>query len=271
MFRLYYTEVEEKATWDLATYLENEYSKLSQALGFTLIDTVSVFLSPTQEVFDQLTGHVIPDWGEGVADASRNAIIIKLTSLFKGPRRLAKLMRHELVHILIGQVVRPSRRIPRWFNEGLACYFSYDEAFSSGKSISKALISDSIIPLNEIDEVLNFQTEKARLAYEESFSVIAFIEDEFGDGTALAILTELKRGDDFGRAFLVATGQDLIDFELSWLRHIEEKYRWRFLLDFDTFIWILMLALFLSVFVAVKLRNRRTMKRWEEEEGLANL
>ena len=69
--------------------------------------------------------------------------------------------------------------IPRWFDEGLAVYYSGERGLASSSLISKALLSNSIIPLEEIDEVLTFHKEKAQLAYQESFTAITFLIEEF--------------------------------------------------------------------------------------------
>ena len=261
----------ERAAHNLATMLEEESAKLNRQFGFELSKSISVYVCQTQEIFDQLTGHTVPDWGEGVADASRNAIILKSSSLFEKRRRLSKLVRHELIHILIAQMVGFPKPIPRWFNEGLACYFSYDEEFSAGKAISKAMLSGSVLSTEEIDDVLQFQTAKARLAYEQSFALVKFMEEEFGNLAAVDVVRQLAKGATFDNAFVGITGEELAEFELRWLNHIEQKYRWRFLLDFETFVWIFMVLLFIFVFVAIKIKNRRTMKRWDKEEGLTNL
>lgn len=267
-FKIYYTEADKSLAATLPAILENEYFDLSAKLGLHLDVTVQVLLVHTQEKFHELTGQLIPDWGEGIADAARGLIILKTTSQSLSRDRLQKLVRHELIHILIGRGLAQSETLPRWFNEGLAIYFSYDEEFAGGGAISKAILSNSVVPLNEIEEVLKFQTEKARLAYEESFSAILYLEEEFGSESIAAILAELKAGKTFDQAFTEYTGLSAAEFELDWLRFIEQKYRWRFLLDFETYLWIFILLLFVLVFLGIKWRNRRTLKQWEDEENL---
>ncbi|MFQ5769124.1 MAG: peptidase MA family metallohydrolase [bacterium] len=270
LFRFYYTETDKKFANELPTLLATEYAKLTSQIGIELVESVRIFLSPSEEVFNELTGHIIPDWGEGVADVSQNLIILKSPNLSGNLVRFRKVVRHELIHILIGQSYAPSQNIPKWFSEGIAIYFSYDEEFSSGKAISKALISDSIVPLDEIDDLLNFPTEKARLAYEESYSVILYLEHQFGFDAIVQIIQAIKNGHAFEPTLDDVCGMDLYDIELAWYQFIEKKYRWRFLLDFETFLWIFILLLFILVFVAIRMRNRKVMKRWDDEERLTD-
>ncbi|MFQ5751282.1 MAG: peptidase MA family metallohydrolase, partial [bacterium] len=216
LFRFYYTETDKKFANELPTLLATEYAKLTSQIGIELVESVRIFLSPSEEVFNELTGHIIPDWGEGVADVSQNLIILKSPNLSGNLVRFRKVVRHELIHILIGQSYAPSQNIPKWFSEGIAIYFSYDEEFSSGKAISKALISDSIVPLDEIDDLLNFPTEKARLAYEESYSVILYLEHQFGFDAIVQIIQAIKNGHAFEPTLDDVCGMDLYDIELAW-------------------------------------------------------
>lgn len=270
LFRIDYAENDERSAEELSTFLETGYAGLVSKVGIKLTGPVRIILCPTEEIFDQLTGKLIPHWGEGVADPMRSLIILKSPNLSKNHTRFPKLVLHELTHILIGQAVAHPSVIPRWFNEGVAVYFSHEKEFSSGKAISKALISNSLVPLDEIDDVLNFQKEKAHLAYEESYSAIILLEEKFGYEGLIELIQALKKSSNFNQAFLDVIGIDLIDFEWEWNQYVEKKYRWRFLLDFETYLWIFILFLFILVIVTIKYRNRKILKRWDDEERLAS-
>lgn len=269
-FHIYYFKEDQVYAKELPALFQAAYSELANKLGLELTSSVKVFLCPTEEIFNDLTGDFVPDWGEGVADPIQSVIILKSPGVTENYDRFHKLVRHELTHVLIGQSVRHPQAMPKWFNEGMALYFSFDEEFAGGEAISKALFSDSIIPLDEIDDVLKFQKTKARLAYEESYSFTLFLEEKFGLDGIVRLIHELDAGKTFNQAFLDAFGMDLFDAELQWYKYLEEKYRWRFLLDFETLLWILILFLFIFVVMAIRLRNRRIMKKWEEEERFAN-
>jgi hypothetical protein len=268
LFRIYYSQEDEKRAEELSTLLDKAYADLASKIGLEIDTTVSVFLSPTDEIFDQLTGKLIPDWGEGIADPVRNLIVLRSPKLSQNQIRFPKLVKHELIHILVGQSLQHPDAIPRWFNEGIAIYFSHEEGFSVGQAISKALISNSIIPLDEIDDVLKFQQAKARLAYEESYSAVLFLEEEFGYDDLIRLIRELRTGKSFDEAFLDIFGVEFFAFEWDWNQAIEKKYRWRFLFDFETYLWILILFLFILVIVAIRIRNRKILRKWEKEERL---
>ncbi|MFQ5822637.1 MAG: peptidase MA family metallohydrolase [bacterium] len=268
LFRIYYSEEDDKSAEELSTLLDIEYADLVSKIGLEINNTVSVFLCPSEEIFNELTGKFVPDWGEGVTDPVRNLIILKSPNLSQNLSRFPKLVLHELTHILVGQSLEHPAAIPRWFNEGIAIYFSHDEEFSIGQAISKALISNSIISLDEIDDVLKFQQEKARLAYEESYSAILFLEEKYGYNRLFQLIQELKKEKNFNQAFLDIFGIDLFEFEWAWNQYVEKKYRWQFLLDFETYLWIFILVLFILVFIAIRFRNRKILNKWQQEERI---
>ncbi|NIR52981.1 hypothetical protein GWO43_30585 [candidate division KSB1 bacterium] len=270
VFRINYTEQDKQIVKAFAELLETEYSKLVARSGIRFARPVHIFLTPSEQAFNQLTGHFIPDWGEGVADPARSVIVLKSPNLSHNYDTLPKLIRHELTHILVGNLGAAPHTIPKWFHEGMAIYFSYDEEFAGGKAISKALLTDSVVPLDEIDKVLKFHREKARLAYEESYSAILYMEKAFGERGIVDFLQELEQSKEFDDTFLQVFGIDLYEFELDWYHFIEDKYRWRFLIDFETFLWIFIPLMLILAFIAIRLRNRRILKRWEDEERLAS-
>ena len=97
-----------------------------------------------------------------------------------------------------------------------------------------------------------------------------YLIETYGLPKIAHLINELKGQNSFEHAFQNVYEIDLFEAELNWYNYIEKKYRWSFLLDFDTYLWIFILILFTLVFVAIKLRNRKTIKNWEEEERLAN-
>lgn len=269
-FRVFFDASDRSNAIELMDLLQTGYEELQFKLQTQVSDTIQVFLCPNEKSFDTLTGKMVPHWGEGVADPQNHVIVLKSPKFSKNYDRFPKLVLHELIHIFVGELNRQAIDIPRWFNEGIAIYLSKDPDFAGGQAISKALISNSILALDEIDDVLNFHKEKARLAYEESYSVFLFIEDKFGKEWIFELLGNLKQQPNFNQAFLQTFDMDLIDFEWEWMQFLEKKYRWSFLLDFETYLWIFILVTFILVFVAIKIRNRKVLKKWENQERWMN-
>jgi hypothetical protein len=270
-FLVHFTPQDKVYANELSTLLHLAYEDLAERLKISLRMPVSVYLCPDEDVFNRLTGNLVPHWGEGAADADRGFIILRSPNQTGNYGHFPTLIRHELVHVLIGQFLT-RHALPKWFNEGAALSFSNDDSFAGGAAVSKALFSDSIIPLSSIDDILEFHSSKARLAYEESYLFIKFIEDTHGQDGIVELLHRMEESEaPFDSVFQTVFGQDVLDLELAWYDYLEDEYRWRFLLDFETFLWIFILTLFLFVFLGIRLRNRRTLKRWDDEERLSSV
>jgi hypothetical protein len=176
-----------------------------------------------------------------------------------------KIAIHELTHILLNQAVR-GQPIPRWLNEGIAVYFSREKAFASNSLVSKALLTNSIIPLHEIDNVLSFHAEKAQLAYQESYLAVRFLFEHFGDEKVKSILQQLSNGSGIQNAMYYSIGLSFNQFEQLWLEKISKSHRWQFLMDFDNYLWIFVLLIFLIGVFVVRKRNQAKIKQWEEDD-----
>ena len=130
------------------------------------------------------------------------------------------------------------------------------------------MLTRSIIPLNDIDKVLNFHREKAKLAYQESYTAVQYMLEMYDIYAIQGIIDGIRTGKNWDEIFINSTGSSFQVFEKEWYNHINEKYKWYFLSEFDSFIWIIILSLFIAVFVILKFRNRRTIKEWGDEGNL---
>ena len=239
--------------------LKNFYPRLSSEIGYQEKSTIMVFLCNSDKAYNLIVGKNFPKWSEGVAQPANKLIIIK------SGVNSSKIIVHELTHILLHSAVN-SKPIPRWFDEGLAVFYSDEQEFASSSLISKALITNSIIPLSDIDDVLTFHTSKAQLAYQESYLAVLFLIEEFGLDGIKRVVTALAEKENEDQALIAAIGIDLWDFETAWIKYLKRKYRWHFLVEFDTYLWLFILLLFLAGFMLMRRRNKKTMQRWEEED-----
>ena len=260
-FVIHYLFKDTYATF-VSHFLYQAYTRIAEDLDIRLHEPIDVFLCPSQQIYDRLTANSLPEWSAAVAVPARNLIVLKS---FEEQKSLRTSTIHELTHIMLHTVV-DSMAIPRWFDEGLAVYYSDDKTLAARNQVSRALTSESIIPLDEIGNVLSFDQHKAQLAYQESYLTIVFIIREFGRSGLQKLIRAMKTSGSMDKALQQAFGMDMEGLEAAWYRFIRQKRRWNIFIDFEIFIWILILLLFLIGFVAIRLRNRHTLKRWEIED-----
>ncbi|MEE4311255.1 MAG: peptidase MA family metallohydrolase [candidate division KSB1 bacterium] len=261
-FRIHYIEPDRESAKLIGKTIDTFYPRLRTELGYSESSAIRIYLCKSEDIFNTLGMGQIPHWSAGFAVPGQKTIVLKT---YTGRTAQVKTTIHEITHILLHGATG-NKYIPRWFNEGLAVYYSDDKEFASSSLISKALITNSLIPLGEIDRVLSFHTSKAQLAYQQSYLTVIFIIDTYGVSALKHIVKALSVEGSADEAFKSAIGLDLSDFEKDWLKYIEQKHRWNFLIDFESYLWVFILLLFILGFILIRRRNKKTLQHWEEED-----
>ena len=262
--RIFYSLGNKTLAEDILDKTNQNLNELSRISGLKFTGEVRIFLAKNDDVWNSLTNNRLPDWSQAVTE-SRLATVY-LQSKSTDGKSLFTVLRHELVHVLIGKnFYQPI--IPRWFEEGVALMFS-GENFSDHTSIlSKANLTNSLLSLNEIENVLKFERSKANLAYAESFLSAKMIVDALGWNGLRLIFKETQIQQNWPDAFQTVLKMDLNQFEWRLQNEIKQKYRWNFILQSELFLWILLPFIAVVVFISIRIRNYKTYRRWEEEEN----
>lgn len=264
-FNIYYQPSDSLNAIQAADILADELPVISRELNVALESPIGVFIAPTRSSFIKLTGGNVPHWGEAVADPAKQIIILKSPRWSRPSMNVRIILVHELVHILV-QKRAGNASVPRWLNEGMAIYFSGETSHYGGKEVSRAQLTDQLIPLATIDQVLSFETLRAQLAYQESYLAVVYIADQYGESALPKLLQSLSEASDLNLAFQKTFGLSVLQFEREWHAYLKQKYHWSIFSEFESVLWIgATLLVFLAFWLIVR-RNRRTVKKWEEEE-----
>lgn len=265
IFIIFYQDNDLQNSQKILNRLQSSYLQLSHEVGTELVDSVFIFITPSKQAFDQIVGKNIPKWTDGLASPMKNMIILKSPKWIPPETDINQIAIHELVHIILDRATK-GNPIPRWLNEGLAVYYSGEKGYASSTLVSKALVNHSLIPLSDIDDVLSFHRDKAQLAYQQSYLAVSYLFENYGSEGVKNIIHKLGEGKNLNQAFIEVIDLDLWEFEEEWLQYIKKQYRWHFLVEFDNYLWILILALFILGFILIRRRNKRTIQRWQEDD-----
>ncbi len=249
----------------IASILHDEYPSISRELGSDVSAPIGVFITKDQAQFTKMTGGGIPHWGEAVANPKRQIIYLKSprwSQIGDHPRTVVV---HELVHILVGNAVRDVR-VPRWLTEGLAVYFSGDLEHIGATKISQAQLNDQLLTLREIERMLVFGHAKANLAYQQSYFAVVYLAEKYDASAFPLLLNALNESGGIDGAFQEVYGFSVAEFEREWRAYLKSKYRWSFLAEFDTLLWVFIPLLFLLAVVISYFRNRRKKAQLDAEE-----
>lgn len=267
-FVIAYAANEQKLALQVIAELQRQQQTLNQRLEFEPRRTITIFLCPTQYLFDYLTRSVVPDWGEAAADVSNWRMFLKSPAASANRELKPRTLLHELVHLTLAEMVLPGRA-PRWFDEGAATLLSGDTQHVSPKLISSAMATRSLVSFDEIEELLTFHNAQAGLAYSESYHAVGYLIQTFGEDAIGRYARALAVHEDARAAFQAAFGKDLWDFETAYFDYLRAKFRWYFLWD-DTVLWsAAILLLVVAGFIVTRRRIKRRIQEWEEEERLS--
>ncbi|MBN2413302.1 hypothetical protein JXQ31_16605 [candidate division KSB1 bacterium] len=243
----------------IGKYLE----EITADLLITERNTINVYIAPTRRNFRDFLRGQLPDWTGAFAAPSENTMYIR-SPRWDQDNVFSTTLIHELFHLLLHQKMGLTE-IPRWMNEGLAIFYSGDNKWIMSTAMSKALATRSLIPLSQIDNVLKFHSAKAELAYQESYSAVQYLLATYDIDAVLYILNGLKSNLSLDDCFKNATGSSFRDFELEWINYIKKHYKWTWISEFDNYIWILIIVLFLLAGILIRLRNRQKLREWQNE------
>ena len=238
---------------------------LSERFGLSSSPEITIFVAPSQKVFDQITGGQIPEWGIAAAEPEQSLIFLKSPRIARPETNLKNAVLHELSHVLLS-ASSGGYPIDRWFDEGLAMTCSEENRFLETLNLARAVFSSDIIRLGEIDDVLTFRRQKAGLAYQESLSAVQFLIDRFGSDALVGIIREIGEHADMNEAMQSVIGMGFGEFEYNWYRAMKIKYRWAFFLNFPFLVSVLMAVLFLAAFFVTRWRTEKRKKVWEQED-----
>ena len=196
----------------------------------------------------------------------KNLIVIDYARMNLHPFSLRMTFKHELCHLLLHRHTS-SRRLPRWFEEGV-CQWASDgigEIFidKSWSGLDAAIMADRVLDLRRLTKTFPRDKPSLVLAYEQSKSVVNYIDRQYGKGVVLDLLGHLKNGESMEAAALKSLGISTDELEKDWLSHLESTPRWLVYLADNLYGILFFVAALLTILGFIRRIMRR--KVWESE------
>lgn len=268
-FVMAYREADHALALRVLDELQQQQQRLAQRLAFQPRRAITVYLCPTQYVFDRMTGGGVPHWGEAAANTALWRIYLKTPGANNARELVPATVTHELAHLCLAELALP-HSLPRWFSEGAAILLSNEARPADPVLISRALLTQSLVDFEEIDDLLSFPNVRAALAYAESYQAVKFMTQRFGQHAITQFARALAAQPEPRLAFQAAFAEDLWDFETAYFDYLRHHFRWYFLLD-ESFLFGGIILLLLSAgFLVTRWRTRKRVKEWEAEDKIAD-
>jgi len=189
-------------------------ARLTQDIGTYPGRTIKIYVYASTS---DLQGAMIfpQEWSGGVAFTEFSVIAIGIppSELNWGKKALV----HELAHLVVHQVTfSPYERLPVWLDEGLAMHSEGELDPALRSYLEKAISEDELISVRSLCSPFSAYSEKARLSYAQSYSLVEYLLDNYGQDKMLDLLTLLKQGNTYDEALMAVYGFDIDGLDARW-------------------------------------------------------
>ena len=163
-----------------------------------------------------------PEWVGGQFDGK---IRVPLPSAGLAPAMVRQILFHEYTHALIHDL--SSDRCPLWLNEGLAEYEGRTQLRGSLARLKQAQEAGSLIPWSDLSTHFSpsLSGEEVALAYEQAYSLIAYLVSRYGFWRFKRLLKAMGEGQGWEAAFVDEFQAKRPRLESQWLEWLPEFLR----------------------------------------------
>ena len=199
---------------DLLAAGEASMEDLSLLTGVEVETRIQAFIYASSEEMQSATLFA-PAWSGGLAFGDHNTILVAIhpSSLEWGRRALA----HELAHVMIGRYIFSCiADMPVWLNEGLAMVTEGSLESYYQDLLADAIKNDQLLSVRELGVIFSNEPSLASLGYAQSFSLVSFLKEEYGQELMLSLLDEFRDGVSEDRALEKVYGMDRDGLDRTW-------------------------------------------------------
>lgn len=206
---------------ELSREAERSLPELANDLGVPLGTTIHVYVADSQRRFRDLQPGNAPTWADGVAYPALGLVLLRAPDVRGGMADpLDVVLRHELVHILLGHAFLPNRP-PSWLQEGLAQVWAGEVGPQTTQTLATGLATGNTMSLEGLSRGFPADPVRARVAYAQSAVFIGWIRDTYGQDAVKTLIRELASGTAIEGAVYSATGDFITTVEKRWLGELE--------------------------------------------------
>lgn len=247
------------------SFAEYEYKRIAKLIEIPeTMDTHAIIVTFYRKSEIPQLGIRLPEWGGGGA-LGTDSIFIPIDIEYAFFRSdFQRILTHEMVHLIICRKYG-NINIPRWFHEGMAMALSGEIDSDAPVVLSKAVLGGKLLSLDSIQFVNRFKRDRAHLAYCQSHFTVQFLMKQYGQDLLPELLSEIKKRSSFESACIHVFGLSSNEINLIVNQKIRSEYHFSFLLD-ETFLWIIILILAVSGFIATVIRKKKRIKEMVLEE-----
>lgn len=169
----------------------------------------------------RLTGR---DWVGAHAHPELGVILVTAVNPRTAATDLRQSLPHELMHHLLYQATGLQyETLPMWLSEGLATLAERTPNPAYGVVLETAVGNQTILPFSQLCHTFPSSEGDALLAYAQSYSLVQFIQANYGSRALRALVSATVDGADCASVVPRALGQSPDELTQTWLRSLQPR------------------------------------------------
>jgi len=223
LINLHWYRGDEAFARDLLTAAQNGLTFNETQSGLTADAPIDIYIfADTNDLRDAILYE--PSWTGGQAFSDQDIVILGISQSDLEWGRDAIV--HELTHVLVGHLTFTCLGdVPTWLNEGLAVYSEGELDSNSQTQLDDAIQNDTLLSIRSLSSGFSEVPDKAYLSYSQSYSVVKYLIETYGQEKMTALLTSLRDGLTVDEALLQTYGFNVEGLEDGWREGIGARPR----------------------------------------------
>ena len=222
----YYGEFEEVAEIG-AKYAEDGYEELKIKFNHYLTRRIPLIFYNTHIQFQQtnVVPLMLPEGVGGFFEYMKGRVVVPYLGDLE---KFKNVIIHELVHVFtsnkVANVLRDHRvgtaaKIPLWFNEGIADYWSHQFDAQGEMVMRDAVLNNLMFGIQTFD-----QLPLTYFIYKLGQNYLKFISENYGEEKLLMIMENVWRFRRFTEVVEYTLGESAADLDNQWFFYLRKKY-----------------------------------------------
>jgi hypothetical protein len=199
---------------------QDTLTRMGSLLGTEVDFPVKVFVYDSAEDMQPvlLAGQISPEHGV----ITLGEVVVSDTAVVARDVSPSDILRHELSHIVLRTAVKgPFSDLPAWLEEGVAVYGQSQPLPDMTSALEAAIKSNQPFTIRSLSSAsVGASGGSVSLFYGESYSVVRFLIDEYGEQKFRDLLAAFREGNRTDDALMQVYGFDQDGLENAWRQSV---------------------------------------------------
>jgi hypothetical protein len=225
---------------------------------------------------DDFAGTQAPNSEQWIAGVAYPSLKVILAVLPPGDYdEVGRVVPHEISHQVIHQAIEnPYTGLPTWLDEGIAVTYQENGYNHFPDLVKNAADQGALFSVRALNSGFPFDGGGAQLGYAQSYSIVTFIKERFGDEALANLVSAYKNGVSHDEAAIGALGVDLTELDRLWKESLgykgddgtaglidangDDPSPWGELLASGALIWLIIAIAAILVAIRIFVQNRHS-------------